>query len=222
MSRVAYTRSSDAPPPLLETLDVEADGSWRAWLSNGPVIGRFEDDAGGGEILAAADAASGEAPPEPADLSSHPTVDRVVLGASGTEVAVPASAEPGGAWGTLLAASRSLVESAAAHPASALAIVIVAPNRIRIEQRGIRPLTVEFGRASVDATVWAGDGTFVASGRGTVDAERVEAGPGWALEVALDGIDGPVRGDMVVAVSFVADDGGVYIPVMLAAGRAPG
>jgi hypothetical protein len=224
MSRVTFTRLSDAPPPLRETLDVDADGSWRAWRSVGQAIGRFagagDAAAPGHRIVTLAEAATEIDPPGPGDASADTTWDTIEAG--GTSLRVPYRATPEGAWGELLAACRGLLDDAITSPKAAIGMTLVAPDRVRLEHRGDEPLPVELGGATVEATVWTADGTFIASGTGRVAADHVDAGPGWTTDVELEGIDPSGGGQPVVFVSFVANDGGVFVPVVLSAGRAPG
>ncbi len=224
MSRVALARLSDAPPPLRETLDVDPDGSWRVWRSVGQAIGRFggsgDAAAAGQRIVMLAEAATDTDPPGPGDASADTTWDTIEVGS--TSLRLPYRAAPDGPWGELLAACRGLLDDAIASPKAAIGMTLMAPDRVRLEHRGDEPLPIELGAASVEATAWTADGAFIASGSGRVAADHVDAGPGWAIDVDLDGIDASAGGQPVVFVSFVANDGGVFIPVVLSAGRAPG
>ncbi len=225
-SRVAFARLSDAPPPAREMLAVAADGSWTAWRSIGAAIGRFAGAAGTGaadageRIVELAEAAAAAEPPRAGELPPDATVDSLEV--AGRSATIGSRDEPEGPWGALFAACRGLIEAATDHPAAAIALVIAGPDRVRLEQRGAGALTVELGEAPVQGAVWTPAGEFVATGTGRLPAGRVEAGPGWSLDVALEGIDAATEGQLVVSVSFVADDGGVYIPVTLAAGQVPG
>ncbi len=225
MTRVAFARLSDAPPPLREMLDVDDDGSWRVWRSVGPAIGRFagtgDAAAGAGrEIVELAAAAEGAETPRGGDSSPDATVDSIDLG--GRSVSVPYRQTPDGPWGDLFEACRGLLDEAVSHPVAAIGMELAGADRVRLKHRGEEPLPVEFGSAQVEATLWTPDGAFVASGTGRIDAGHVDAGSGWSLEVPLEGIEPSAKGEPVVFVSFVADDGGVYVPVVLSAGRAPG
>ncbi len=224
MSRVTFARLSDAPPPLREMLDVEADGSWRAWRSVGQAIGRFAGD-GATTLAALAERAATESPPPTGELPPDASVDRITITQAGRRRShvrsFGSTQRPAGAWGELVAACRALLDDAIAHPTAAIGLVVTAPDLVRLEHRGDGPLPIELGSAQVEATVWK-DGAFVVAGSGQIVAGHVDAGPGWSLEVPLTGIDPSASGDAVVFVSFVADDGGVYIPVTLSAGRAPG
>jgi hypothetical protein len=224
VSRVSFDRLSDAPPPLRETLDVEDDGSWRVWRSVGQAIGRFAGspevaDSAGKRILELAAAAEGSDPPSKGKFPPDATIERIHVG--DRSATVPYRHTPDGPWGELVAASRRLLDEAIAHPRAAIRLVVVGPDRVRLEHRGQEPLPIELGSAQVEATVWH-DGAFVGAGMGRIDAGHVDAGPGWSLDVPLEGIDPSAGGEAVIFVSFVADDGGVYIPVTLSAGRGPG
>jgi hypothetical protein len=222
MSRVAFARLSDAPPPMREKLDIDDDGAWQAWRSVGRAIGRFSGSggvAGADRILALATAAESMEPPDPGGKTRDTTFDTLTIG--DRSVRLPYRGILDGPWGELLTACRDLLNDALDHPTAAIGITITAPDRVRLEHRGDETLSVEFGAARVDAQVWTAEGVFVASGTGTVDAGHVDAGPGWSIEVPLGGID-PAGDEPVVFVSFVADDGGVFIPVVVSAGRAPG
>ncbi len=224
MSRVAFARLSDASPPLREMLDVDENGSWTVWRSVGVAVGRFagsgEAASGAGKrIIDLAAAAEGSQEPSSKDVGADATVDSIDIG--DRSVAVPYRHSPDGPWGALFAACRIVLDEALDHPKAAIALVVAAPDRVRLEHRGEEPLPIELGSAQVEATVWA-DGVFVAAGTGRIEAGHVDAGPGWSLEVPLEGIDPAAKGEAVTFVSFVANDGGVYIPVVLSAGRAPG
>jgi hypothetical protein len=222
MTRITFARLSDAPPPMREMLEIEDDGSWRAWRSVGQAIGRFADrggaDAAGRRIVELAAATEEADPPAASEFHPDATVDTIRVGER--SVAVSYRASRTGPWGELLSATRGLLDDAISHPTAAIGLVLVANDRVRLEHRGTDPLPIELGSAQVEATVWQ-HGVFVGAGTGRVEAGHVDTGPGWSLDVALDGIDPAANGEAVVFVSFVADDGGVYIPVTLSAGRAP-
>jgi hypothetical protein len=221
MTTVAFTRSSDAPPPMLDTLDVDEDGSWRAWRSVGETIGRFSG-SDLGSVVGLARRAAAEPPPTASDVPADATLDRLELGDGHAVAIVGVSTRPTGAWGDLFDACREAIEDATTHPTAAISIVVLGHDRVRLEHRGTDMLPVELGRVQAQASLWTTAGAFLATGTGGVDLGRVEAGPGWSVEIPLEGIDPTLPGGLVVSVSFVADDGGVFIPVMLAAGRGPG
>jgi hypothetical protein len=221
MTTIAFTRSSDAPPPMLDTLDVDEDGSWRAWRSVGETIGRFSG-SDLGSLVGLARRAAAETPPTASDVPADATLDRLELGDGHAVAVVGASTRPSGAWGDLLAACREAIEDATTHPTAAISIVVLGHDRVRLEHRGTGALSLELGGARAQASLWTAAGEFLATGTGGVDLGRVETGPGWSVEIPVEGIDPMIAGGMVVSVSFVVDDGGVFIPVMLAAGRGPG
>jgi len=46
---------------------------------------------------------------------------------------------------------------------------------------------------------------------------RVDAGPGWTMQLAAPAVDAWGGGTLVAVASFVADDAGIYVPVAITA-----
>ena len=92
---------------------------------------------------------------------------------------------------------------------------------MRLEHRGKEVLPVELAALAGTVRLWR-DRRAVSTARlRGEDADRVEAGPGWSLALAADGLDVTGGGILTAEVTFVADDAGVYVPVR-ATGSLPG
>jgi hypothetical protein len=214
VSAVSFLRLSSAPPPLRETLEVEDDGSWRAWRSNATAVGRFAgDERGGRRVLDAARAARASGPPPPASAGGVLDEATDELDIDNTAVEVAYGDTPAGPWGDALAAARDLIADAANHPLAAVALRIMEPGRLRLEHRGSETLEVELGSGRFEAIVYDAAGLPTDSTFGPVDLGQITAGPGWSAELQVEPIAPPPGGKVEVEVSFVADDDGVYVPV---------
>lgn len=219
MSLVRLSRLSDAPPPARELLDVGDDGSVTGWLSQGPAIGRFAgsvpDLAG---LRGLAGAVSGVEPPTQDTFPHDATIDR--LRTAEGELVTSDKTTPEGPWGELLATARGLLDGLAASPVAAIAVEVQGPGLVRLVHRGTDSLPIRLETLSVDITRWRdGDpvGSKEVSGLGL---GRVEARPGWSQDVPVDSGPEGGPGDLLTATAwFVAEDAGVYIPVLVT-GRA--
>jgi hypothetical protein len=223
VSLVRLMRLSDAPPPAREVLDVADDGSFTAWRSIHDVVGRFAGSMPDPEGLRGLVAAvSGDAPPSAGTLPLDATVDS--LEAAGRELEVSANGSVDGAWGALLEACRTVLAGVGSSPVAAVALVIKGPGALRLEHRGTGPLAIELANLWVEVTRWRGDTPVGSAERSVAGHGRVEAGPGWSLDVELEG--GPATGDpgdlLTASASFVAEDAGVYVPVVVSGRAAAG
>jgi hypothetical protein len=225
MSAVSFSRLSSAPPPLRELLEVEPDGSWTAWRSNGAVVGRFAGTSEEAALLVERARRAARDEPSPGDHDASmldSATDTVEV--DGMTVEVGHGDEPAGAWGEAFAAARALLSGAVDHPLAAIALAVDRAGAIRLEHRGAATLEIELGSAGIELTSLDPDGLQVETTRSAVDLGRVEAGPGWSVELPLEGAGAPAPagGDVLVELSFVAVDEGVYVPMMLSARRPAG
>ncbi len=213
------SRLSDAPPPARELLEVADDGTLSGWRSQGPGIGRFggsAPDIDGLRALIGAAVATPE--PEIGRLSLDATIES--LEADGRSARFSVHTTPDGPWGALLLAARSLLDDTLpSAPVATLALVIDEGRGLRLEHRGSDPVAVELGSAWAEMTRWR-DGTPVGSSEARgIGLGRVEAGPGWSALIAMD-VPAGEAGDLLTASAwFVAEDTGIYVPVVLT-GRA--
>jgi hypothetical protein len=215
MTLLRLARLSDAPPPARELLEVADDGVLTGWRSQGTAVGHFGgsvDDIDGLRTLV--EGAVAMPVPELGTLPLDATIES--LWARDRSARFSVHATPGGPWGVLLRAARSLLDDTLPlAPVAAVALVVDEQAGVRLEHRGSSSITVELGSAWVEITRWR-DGAPVG------DAEtrdfglgRVEAGPGWTASIAV-GIPGGEPGDLLTASAwFVADDAGVYVPIVL-------
>lgn len=216
MTVVAFRRLSAAPPPERELLTVHDDGRAEAWRSNGAAIGRFAGPVPDLEAFraAAAAAAGAGAPPSP-ELPAGASLDEVEIG--GVTARFEARDPVEGPWAALVEACRALLDGLVASPVAAIGLEVSADGGLRLLHRGSDVLPVELSSLRTELVLWR-DGTEVTR-KGSADhgLGRVEAGPGWSAEVAAPpgAIEG--SGRLVATASFVAEDGGVFVPVTVTA-----
>jgi len=221
VSAVVFMRLSSAPPPLREVLEVDDDGSWRAWRSNATAVGRFAGERGGGRILDATRAAAASGPP-PAPAAGgvlDEATDELVV--DGIAVEVASGDTPAGPWGDAFGAARDLIDDAPNHPLAAIALRIIEPGRVRLEHRGSEALEVELGSGRFEAIVYDAAGIPTDDAFGPVDLGQVTARPGWSADLEVVPMAPAPGGKLEIEVSFVADDGGVYVPVTVSATWPP-
>jgi hypothetical protein len=212
-------RLSDAYSPARELLEVADDGTFTGWRSQGPLVGACRGTVAGIDALRALVERAGTVPPRRGgDLPLDATVDLLAVGDH--ELRAAASTTPDGAWGDLLRAARAVLEDEVPRsPHAAIELVIGGPPGLRLVHRGEAPIVLELGAGWAEVTRWR-DGVPAGSAE-TRDlaAGRVEAGPGWSIDIALV-VPAGEPGDLVTASAwFVAEDEGVLVPVVLT-GRA--
>ena len=216
MTLVTYRRLADAPPPEREMLDVEPNGEARAWRSNGRAIGSFGGPvADVAELRAALDEAAGSDPP--AVVALPPGAALEVLETGGRTARLEARAPVGGPWSRLVELCRREIDAQVDAPLAAIEGVVGSDGGFRLEHRGTGTIPVELGSLVVDVVLWR-DGAEAGRGRMTGDGTgHVEAGPGWTISLPAPAMDLTGGGTVVAVASFVAEDGGIYVPVAISA-----
>jgi hypothetical protein len=211
-----FRRLADAPPPERELLDVQADGTATAWRSNGGVIGRFAGPVPDPEGLrTAVKGVDGVAPPPDPDLPADAAVEVLEIGDRRARFASRVPVD--GPWGPLVGACRSLLDAMTGSPLAAIGATLERDGTLRLEARGPEPLPVELASLEATVTLWQ-NGREAAAGRvvgGELD--RVEAGPGWSVELKPPAMEIEGGGTLAGVATFVADDEGIYVPVALTA-----
>ena len=210
---VSFARIAFSPPPLREMLAVRADGTATGWRSNGPVVGRFASRVDGLEALRAAVAgvAADEGPP-PGPVELVPDAAWEEVSAGGHTARFAADDEVEGPWGVLVDRCRGLLDEVSGSPSAAIAVLVDGGGHVRLEHRGDGTLPLELGSLQVSLTLWRDGREAAQAGTGT-SVGRVEAGPGWSLDVPDASIDLKGGGKLVAVASFIADDDGVFVPV---------
>lgn len=216
MSLVVFRRLSSAPPPERELLTVADDGRVEAWRSNGAAVGRFAGTAPDLEALRAAVAAAraGSAPAA-AELPAGASVEEVEI--EGATARFEARAPVDGAWAPLVEACRSLLDSVVASPVAAIGLDLDEGGGMRLEHRGTETLPIELASLRTELVLWRDGAEAARGGTSDLGLGRVEAGPGWAVELQAPSMDLSGGGKLVATASFVADDGGVFVPVTITA-----
>jgi hypothetical protein len=213
VTSVRFARLSDVDPPARELLQLQADGSLSMWRSVARAVGRFTGPAEAGATIAALAREAAAAPvPAARELGADTTMDRLEVGDA--VVTLGEWDHLPGPWGALLDACRALLEPLLDRPTAAIRLVQTSPTTVRLEHLGDGVLTIELGAAVVQVELRR-DG-LPAGGPEPVeiDGTRVDAGPGWSLEVEVSPV-GLTPGDRLLATaSFVADDEGVYVPML--------
>ena len=216
---VRYRRLSSSPPPERELLTVDDDGGFLGWRSRGAVVGRFEGRLPDLDPLRAViERSTGEPAPTARELPFDAAIERIEAG--GREASTRAGDSPPGAWGDLLAWCRGQLGAMTADPVAAIAVSFAAPGTVRLEHRGTAILPLELASLSVELGRWR-DGVFVdAVPADTGGLGRVEAGPGWSIEVAVPSPEAAPGDQVVASVQLVVEDRGIYVPVLCTASRA--
>jgi hypothetical protein len=216
MSLLVYARLSFAPPPERELLTVEADGSFHMWRSIGSRVGRFAGRVPDPDALAAVCAAIGGTP-APSAGGHTPDAGTETVEVAGGSAAIESGAEVGGAWGDLVAAARRHLDDLADQPEAALAMDVgVDDGRavVTLRRLGGGDLRVLLGAGRLDVSVERTGGGVAGTVVGFAGGEAM-TGPGWSHATAVDGLE-PHDGDQIRAeASFVVDDGGIYVPVVI-------
>ena len=214
-SLVTFARVAMSPPPLRELLDVRptarrpagartvrsSDGSPAArtrssrWARRSPIV-----------------AAGTERATAPLELVPDAAWEEVT--AAGQTARFAADDEVDGPWGAVVDRCRSLLDEVSESPVAAIAIVLGTDGHVRLEHRGDGTLPVELGSLQVSLTLWR-DSREAARAATGMSVGRVEAGPGWALDVTDASIDLQGGGTLVAVASFIADDDGVFVPMAL-------
>lgn len=214
MPLVSYRRQGNAPPPERELLTVDDDGEASGWRSIGRAIGWFGGPVPDLAALRAAVAAADRADlPSLPDLPPDASVETIEIG--GRTAHVQARVTPDGPWSPAVEACRSLLDLLVASPVAAICAVVLTDGRVRLEHRGSGVLSIELASLRVSMTLWRDAREAARAGSADPGRGRVEAGPGWSLEIAPPAIDLVGGGSLVAQASFVADDDGLYIPVVV-------
>lgn len=219
MTLVTWRRLSSMPPPEREILEVEPDGSFRLWRSIAPVVGRFggslPDDAAA-DLRRLVDAVGSSSAPRPGKVPPDASVEQLEI--AGTLSVFEADGDLAAPWGDLLAACRRLADGLVDRPLAAIALEVDLADggaQIRLVHRGSGSLPVELAAARLKVAVWRAMINAANATAPALDLGRVDAGPGWSTETAVD-LPALEPGDKVTAdARFIADDGGVFIPVAM-------
>lgn len=210
---VSFARIAFSPPPLREMLAVGAEGSATGWRSNGPIVGRFAGRVDDIESLQAAiaglDAKGG---PTPGPLELVPDAAWEEVQAAGRTARFAADDEVEGPWGALVDRCRALLDEVTESPSAAIVVLVDADGHVRLEHRGDGTLPLELDSLQVALTLWRDNREAARAVTGT-SAGRVEAGPGWSLDVPDASIDLEGGGTLMAVASFIAEDDGVVVPM---------
>ena len=204
-----FRNDGAASPAVAEYVEVADDGALTGWRSVAAVVGWFAGglaDAERDDLRAAVSgfgAAEPDPPPPGAATETLELGDRDPMDVSGV------GAE--GALGALVGTARHLLDEVLlTQPRAAVALEADPP---RLVHRGTDPLTLDLTAVTLQAHHWRGYYESAGSAAEVLTGERVEAGPGWTLDLPAvptpDGDDltthltvdlGIVSGDTVVAV----------------------
>lgn len=217
MSRhlVAFRRIGGSPPPEREMLEIDDDGEARLWRSIGHVVGRFGGPAPHvGKLRELVKAAESVDPPDEAEDAEVPAdapIEEIEVG--GRTVSFEEGVDPDGPWGALAKACRNLMTELLDQPLAAIRIAAHDAGSIRLEHVGSAAVTVELDAAEAKLELWRDRRLASHASTGPLGGGRLDAGPGWTLDIDVRGIDPGDGGRLTARVEFVADDEGVYVPM---------
>lgn len=221
---VTFSRLAAAPPPERELLTILDDGRAFAWRSTGSAIGRFGglvpdlDTLRSTAATAIASVAGPHRDAGPLELPPGAAYELVEAGRSMARF--EARADVAGPWAPLVGRCRALLDELITSPLAAIAATVEQDGLVRLVHLGPDPLPVELASLEVGLTLWR-QGIESARARTTgLGLGRVDAVPGWSLEIAAPDLDLGGGGNLVALASFVADDAGIFVPVTLTAHRA--
>jgi hypothetical protein len=102
--------------------------------------------------------------------------------------AFPRESAPGGPWGKLADALRSLVEDEEAEPVAAIELTTDdKAHALTIEAVGRQPVDIDLESATVDLTLFGEDESWLESHHVDIAGdEAAQVAPGWKLDVAVD------------------------------------
>lgn len=217
MTGLRFRRIAHAPPPERELLDVDEAGAFTMWRSRGAIVGRFAGTVPDADAVAAlADAAAAADPPAAPTLPADAAGESVEV--DGRSARVEAGESVPGPWGELLAACRGLLDDLRDQPAAAIEAALVDGGAtVRLEHRGTASLPLELDGTTVTARAWH-EGRQVGGATGDpADLGFADAGPGWAVELPVPALGAPAGARLTVQVSMIADDDGIYVPLLASA-----
>jgi len=99
------------------------------------------------------------------------------------------------------------------EPVAAIRIGSHGVDKIRLENAGSKPLTMDLDSATAVLELWRDRRVASHSSSGPLGGCRVEAAPGWTLEIDVPGIDSEDAGRLTARVELVADNEGVFVPM---------
>jgi hypothetical protein len=212
MRALTFRRTSAAPPPESEWLEIAEDGSFTMWRSTGEAIGRFggvipDIDVSSADVDRALDAPVPVTGPLPMDAS----LERVEV--AGLTLDVGAHIRLDGPWGDLVRHCRELMADLRSQPLATLVVDVDDPSNPRLVSQGLESLRLELIQPAAEASIWR-DGVHVSSARGYANViESVTTRPGWQLEIPIPDLETNAGDTVVVQVAFDAYDGELPIPV---------
>lgn len=217
MTLLVFERLGSVFPPDREILEIESDGRFRMWRSYAnTTVGRFSGIVPSLDALRRLIDAVGE-PPElgPIELESGASEETLAL--HGREPLTLPGERPSGPLGELIGEVHRLLDRLVDQPEAAIEASLPHRDVLRLGHVGHAILPVEFGSLSIELTKWhEGVQTgWSVSQPGTLD--QVDVGPGWSVQIPLDRTAVEPPGQLVVTATFVADDNGVYAPVVATA-----
>ena len=195
-----YRNDGSTSPATAENVELSDDGSFTGWRSVAPAVGWFagslSDDRLDG-LRAAIDAATATAALPPPGSSAE-TLE--VPGRDPAVVTGMDEAEP----------LRELLDEMVDSPRAAVGL-----EGGRLVHRGTDPLELDLTTVAVQAYYWKGYYEPAGQASEVLTGERVEAGPGWTLD--LPALDPPPGDDITthVTVDFAIVAGGNVVPVQV-------
>ena len=142
----------------------------------------------------------------------------------GAKSRMGANDQPNGPWSDLVEHLRTLLGTLAEHPTAAVALEVEEDGSgARLTHHGKESLRLDLSKLTVRAVLWEGGrnaGDWHGPTEHSGDMAKIEATPGWTLDLPFDhGHEITGKGEVVAYVTFTAFDGEQPVPVSLQSPR---
>jgi hypothetical protein len=206
-----YRNDGSTSPATAEYVELLDDGRFTGWRGVASAVGWFGGALEAAECDGVRALISGlgdvvlEPPPPGPTVETLELPDRDPLVVTGVDVDGP--------LGPLVDRSRRLLDDLVNSPRAAVALGAGSPPRL--VHRGTDPLQVDLSTVAVRAYHWKGYYEPAGEASEVLAGERVEAGPGWTLD--LPALNPPPGDDITthVTVDFAIVADGTVVPVQV-------
>ena len=206
-----YRNDGSKTPATAEYVELLDDGRFTGWRSIAPAVGWFEGEltaADAHEMWGLIDDLGGATPGRPPPGGATETLELPDL-----DPLVVTGVDGDGPLGPLVDHVRRLLDEMVGSPRAAVALEVDSPPRL--VHRGTHPLELDLSTAALRAYYWKGYYEPAGEASEVLAGERVEAAPGWTLD--LPALDPPPGDDITthVTVDLAIVSGDSVVPVQV-------